>query len=162
MKVHLPAQCRSFLLHAPLSTSVLMATKGEAAATLVMRVENLPRLDQGRVRGRIQFGTWCNRYGIWVVHIPFRIAMGRQGNLEGCHCLNPRSALNCGLIGRFSQQEKVNLLFLSAELSEAVRTSLVWSPQKRSRAHQLIEAMGQTLTREAHEGIKNPGMSRIP
>jgi hypothetical protein len=148
MRVNLPQRFRSLLLHAPLYTSVLIATKGEEAATLVMRVENLPHLDQGRTRGSIQFGTWCNSHGTWVVHIPFRIAMGTQGDLEGCHCLNPRSALNCSLILRFSRQEKVNLLFLSADLSDAVRTSIVWSPQKRRQAHQLIEAMDQTLTRE--------------
>ena len=150
MKVDLPEHFRSLLLHAPLYTSMLIATKGEEAATLVMRVENLPRLDQGRARGIIQFGTWCNSQGIWVVNIPFRIAMGTQVNLEGCHCLNPRSARNYGLILRFSRQEKVNLLFLSADLSDAVRTSIVWSPQKRSQVQQLIEAMDQTLTTEKH------------
>ena len=91
-----------------------------------------------------------NILGLWVVHIPFRIVIGTQVHLEGCHCLNPRSALNRGLIGRFSQQGKVNLLFVSAELSEAVRTSLVWSAQKRSQAQQLIQAMDQILTREGH------------
>jgi hypothetical protein len=148
MKVALPAQFRSLLLHAPLSTSVLIATKGEEAATLVTRVESLPRLDQGRARGSIHFGTWCNSHGIWVVHIPFRIALGTQVNLEGCHCLNPRSALTYGLILRFARQEQVNLLFLRADLSDAVRTFIRWSPQQRSQAQQLIEAMDRTLTRE--------------
>jgi len=156
MKVQLLDYFRSFLLHTPPYTSTFLVVREWQEPVLVMRVEELPLFLQGGYRARVGFQTWQNKYGTWVVAVPFCLEVRPQLRVQGIPCLNPRRAADFEIMEKFSREKHIRFLFLSADLVEATDCSIAWPFAQRSRARRLIQSIEQTFIGEKFTGAFDP------
>lgn len=156
MKVNLLDYFRAFLLQAPPYTSTFLVVQEWKAPVLVMRVEDISFFRHGGHRARIGFQTWQNRYGTWVVAVPFCFDAHARLRVIGIPCLNPRRAADYEMIQKFSREACIRFLFLSADLDDAVDAQVPWPLAQRLQVRQFIQAIDQTLTGEKFTSAFDP------
>ncbi|HXG21539.1 MAG TPA: hypothetical protein VNN62_20990 [Methylomirabilota bacterium] len=155
MKAELLPSFHSFMLQAPLYTSVLIVMREWREPVLTMRVQDLTPF-QHAYRARVGFCTWRNAQGTWVTAIPFCLDAPGRFRIQGRPCLNPRRAADYAMMQRFAMEESVRFLFLSADLEEAEDGQIVWPPAQRMQVRQLIEQIDASFVGDKSTSAFDP------
>jgi hypothetical protein len=145
MQVRLLDYFRSFLLKAPPYTSTFLYIQEWSEPVIVMRVEEIARF-RDAFRAQVGLQTWQNSHGTWVVAVPFRLQVPPRLRIDGLPCLNPRRAPDYDMMQRFTTEESIRFLFISADLTEAEDIQVPWPVAQRVQVQRQIDRIDATLT----------------
>jgi hypothetical protein len=121
-----------------------------------MRVTTLVPFQQEKYRARVGFRAWQNGSGTWVVSVPFCLELSPTWQVTGMPCLNPRRAVDYGVMQQFARERGVRFIFLSVDLADAVEAWVPWPPAQRRQVRRLIATIDQTLVGEKLTGAFDP------
>ncbi|HEV8717395.1 MAG TPA: hypothetical protein VGX03_31815 [Candidatus Binatia bacterium] len=135
-----------------LFTPVLTGLEGREETVLTLRVGDLSSFRTPRLPMIVRLRAWYDRLGTWVVVIAFHVSVDPQEPLAGIASLNPRQTADYGLLMQLTKQGLFPLIFLSADLSDAVGHQVPWSSARRREVAQLVMTIDQALTSPRLDG----------
>jgi len=131
---------------------MLTGLEGREETVLALRVEDLSCLRTRRLPITVRLRAWYDRLGIWVVVIAFHVGIDPREPLAGVASLNPRQTADYGLLLRLTNQRLFPLIFVSADLSDAIGHQVPWSSARRREVAQLVMTIDQALTSPRLDG----------
>lgn len=131
---------------------MLTGLEGREETVLALRVEDLSSFRTPRLPMIVRLRAWYDWQGTWVVVIAFHVGVDPQEPLAGVAYLNLRQTADYDLLLRLTKQRLFPLIFLSADLSDAVGHQTPWSSARRREVAQLVMTIDQALSSPRLDG----------
>ncbi len=152
MHVTIPETNRRALLSLPLYTPVLLGLADREVTSLTIRVDDLQSFRQAEIPITIKFVAHRSTQGTWVMCVAFRVADNPHEPLEGDAYLNPRQREDYENLLALARQKIFSLIFLAADLSDAVGKQISWGEAQREEVFRAIMTMRKDLAGEKLSG----------
>ncbi len=125
---------------------------GTDELALVVRVEELEWFVESGFPLSLSFTVWQSPQGVWLAAIAYQLYPTFGEMKLGLFFLNPRQEADSAILDKLPRQERLAVIFLSADCNTHYTTPLPQDVEERSQWQQRISLINATLPTERLEG----------
>lgn len=129
---------------------------GTQELALVVRVEELEWFVDSGFPLRLALTSWQSSGGTWLAAIAYQLRPSFGDVKSGVFFLNPRQAADAALLQKLPQQERLAVIFLSADCTTHYTLGVPQDVEEREQWQQRIRQTRQTETGETLDGESDP------
>ena len=129
---------------------------GTEELALVVRVEELEWFIDSGLPLRLTLTMWRSSDGVWLAAIAYQLHPSFGDLKSGVFFLNPRQAADATILYKLPQQERLTVIFLTADCATHYTLGVPQDAEEREQWRQRIQQVGQTEAGEMLDGEMDP------
>ncbi len=130
----------------PLYSVRFLDRDGTDELALVVRVEELEWFVETDLPLAVSLCTWQSGQGVWLAAIAYQLYPSFGETKAGVFFLNPRRAADVALLDKLPRQERLAVIFLSADCTTHYTTTLPQDDDQRAEWQDWISHLKRTVS----------------